>query len=84
MFTFWNAVQVQLDAARVEAAREVAAAEARAWAERVAAAEAATARERTDNRRLQAELRAARSGVPWTPKASEVQHTKPRVALWVA
>ncbi|CAL8470589.1 g10131 [Coccomyxa elongata] len=76
--------QVQLDAARVEAAREAAAAEARAWAERIAAAEAAAARERTDNRRLQAELRAACSGVPWTPKASKFEAIQQKIRTYQA
>lgn len=75
-----NSVQVQLDAARAEAAREAATAEARAWAERMAAVEAEAARERKDNQRLQAELHAARRGVPWTPKASEVQRASPLLA----
>ena len=79
-------LQVQLDAARAEAAREAAVAEARAWAKRMAAVEAEATRERKDNQRLQAELHAARRGVPWAPKASEVQHANPVVAffIWVS
>lgn len=60
----------------MEAAREGAAMEAEKWAERLAAATAEAARERKEVERLQQELRAARRGVPWTPKAAEVRRRR--------
>ncbi len=67
-----HALQMQLEAVRAQAAQQAAAAESQAWSERVAAAEAEVARQLSESARLQEELRAARRGVPWTPKAAEV------------
>ena len=67
-----HVLQMQLEAARAAAARDAVEAEGRAWAERVARADTDAVRERKECERLQAELRAVRRGVPWTPKAAEV------------
>jgi hypothetical protein len=67
-----HVLQMQLEAAKAAAARDAVEAEGRAWAERVAGADADAARERKECERLQGELRAARRGAPWTPKAAEV------------
>ena len=67
-----HALQMQLEAVRAQAAQQAAAAEGQAWSERVAAAEAEVAHQLSESARLQEELRAARRGVLWTPKAAEV------------
>ena len=55
--------------------REARAAEACLWQGRLAAAQQALQAAATRGERLQAELQAARAGVPWTPRAQEVSST---------
>ncbi|KAK9904186.1 hypothetical protein WJX75_006256 [Coccomyxa subellipsoidea] len=76
--------QMQLEAAKAAAARDAVEAEGRAWAERVAGADADAARERKECERLQGELRAARRGAPWTPKAAEFDAVQHRIRAYKA